>query len=258
MPRIIHINGGFLQSEGKPRAVCHCMAIVQQKHVILVDTGIGMEDVNDPERRIHPDVIKAAGFKFNAGDTIIQQLPRFEINPRDVRDIVLTHLDPDHVGGLSDFPHATVHLATEEWRAFQAGDPRYMQAQFAHRPEIKTYEPSSETVFGVEVRKVETEADIELYLLPLFGHTAGHCGVLVADGLKWVLNAGDAYYLREELFNSDHPVSVMARAVASNEAERVKSIEKLVRLSQDQTANIEVFGYHDEREFYRVLNSFKR
>lgn len=32
------------------------------------------------------------------------------MNVRDVRHIVLTHLDFDHAGGLDDFPEATVHM----------------------------------------------------------------------------------------------------------------------------------------------------
>ncbi|MCT9113339.1 MBL fold metallo-hydrolase [Streptomyces mirabilis] len=32
----------------------------------------------------------------------------------DVRHIVLTHFDADHIGGLSDFPHAQVHVTAAE------------------------------------------------------------------------------------------------------------------------------------------------
>jgi glyoxylase-like metal-dependent hydrolase (beta-lactamase superfamily II) len=35
-------------------------------------------------------------------------------SPRDVRHIVLTHLDFDHAGGLDDFPWAMVHLLRRE------------------------------------------------------------------------------------------------------------------------------------------------
>src|SRR5690606_14231483 len=37
--------------------------------------------------------------------------------PADVTDIVLTHLDFDHAGGLDDFPNATVHLRAIEQEA---------------------------------------------------------------------------------------------------------------------------------------------
>ncbi|HBH16463.1 MAG TPA: MBL fold metallo-hydrolase, partial [Leclercia adecarboxylata] len=32
----------------------------------------------------------------------------------DVRHIILTHLDFDHAGGLTDFPHARIHLMQQE------------------------------------------------------------------------------------------------------------------------------------------------
>jgi glyoxylase-like metal-dependent hydrolase (beta-lactamase superfamily II) len=31
-----------------------------------------------------------------------------------------------------------------------------------------------------------------MFLIPLFGHTSGHCGVAIEDGNDWVLQAGDA------------------------------------------------------------------
>ena len=44
----------------------------------------------------------------------MRQIQRLGFDPRDVRDIVLTHLDFDHAGGLCDFPEARVHLLGAE------------------------------------------------------------------------------------------------------------------------------------------------
>src|SRR6266542_36028 len=64
------------------RIVCHCLAIESDAGLELVDTGIGTAD--------------------------------------DVRHIVPTHLDPDHAGGLSDFPGAAVHVLAAEHAAAMA------------------------------------------------------------------------------------------------------------------------------------------
>ena len=42
------------------------------------------------------------------------------LDPRDVRHIVVTHLDLDHAGGLADFPDAKVHLHAREHAAAMA------------------------------------------------------------------------------------------------------------------------------------------
>jgi glyoxylase-like metal-dependent hydrolase (beta-lactamase superfamily II) len=53
--------------------------------------------------------------------------------------------------------------------------------------------------FGFDaVRAVPGTTD-EVLLVPLFGHTLGHCGVAVRTGDGWILHAGDAYFARDEI-----------------------------------------------------------
>ncbi|GLQ63907.1 hypothetical protein GCM10007867_27530 [Gluconobacter cerinus] len=47
-------------------------------------------------------------------ETAIRQVERLGFYPTDVRHILLTHFDIDHIGGLSDFPRAQVHLSAAE------------------------------------------------------------------------------------------------------------------------------------------------
>ena len=44
----------------------------------------------------------------------IHQVQALGLTAKSVTDIVLTHGDSDHVGGLADFPEAKVHLSIEE------------------------------------------------------------------------------------------------------------------------------------------------
>lgn len=88
-----------------------------------------------------------------------------------------------------------------------------------------------------------------MFLVPLFGHTHGHCGVAVGRGGRWVLHVGDAYYLRVELETDGHPVSELARIRADDDARRRASLTELRRLVRDHAAEVELFGYHDFIEF---------
>ena len=57
----------------------------------------------------------------------------------DVKQIVTTHLDPDHSGGLPDFPDAEVHVFGRELDAAMEprlrDRPRYLPAHWKHNPQ---------------------------------------------------------------------------------------------------------------------------
>jgi glyoxylase-like metal-dependent hydrolase (beta-lactamase superfamily II) len=92
-------------------------------------------------------------------------------------------------------------------------------------------------------------AGVDARLVPLFGHTHGHCGVAVRHGERWLLHVGDAYYLRAELSSDDHPVSALAAARADDDRLRRAHLAELRRLARDHGAEVELFGYHDFTEF---------
>jgi glyoxylase-like metal-dependent hydrolase (beta-lactamase superfamily II) len=166
-----------------------------------------------------------------------------------VSDIVLTHGDPDHTGGLADFPEAAVHVSAEELGRLDVGHWRYLPAHFVHRPRWRPHSASSRKWFGLEARPLDLGLASEVRLIPLFGHTLGHCGVAVGNGDRWLLHVGDAYYLRVELSTDEHPVSALAAARADDDARRRSSLAELRRLTTDHAAEIEMFGYHDFTEF---------
>lgn len=216
--------------------------------VVLVDTGIGMHDIDDPESRIGCDAIEAAGFKFLPDITAIRQLESRGIAASAVTDIVLTHCDSDHVGGLADFPEALVHVASEEKDNLDSGNPRYTPQQFSHGPNWRTYRANDCDTLGLPSRQVKTSAELDIRLVPLFGHTNGHCGVAIHDSSSWALHVGDAYYLRDELTNENHPIDELATLRADNNQLRLESLDQLRRLIRRTDVDLTYFGYHDITE----------
>jgi glyoxylase-like metal-dependent hydrolase (beta-lactamase superfamily II) len=229
--------------------ICHGLILEDRHGLALVDPGIGLLDVADPAGRLGREVIDLAGFQFDEADTAARKVEALGYKPTDVTDIVLTHADPDHAGGLADFPAARVHLSAEERANLDAPGWRYVARQFEHGPRWEIHGPSDFNWFGLEARPVGLGFGAEVFLIPLFGHTRGHCGVAIRQGDRWALHVGDAYYLRGELDSDDHPVGAVAALRADDDPARRRSIGLLRALLAEQADRIDHFGYHDPEEF---------
>ena len=137
------------------------------------------------------------GAALDPAETAIAQVRAAGYAAEDVKDIVLTHLDLDHAGGIGDFPSARVHVFADELAAARARASvkeknRYIEAQWAHGPQWVRHDDPGEEWFGFPA---VTALSDDVLLVPLPGHTRGHCGVAVrrADG-HWLLHAGDAFF----------------------------------------------------------------
>ncbi len=245
---MLHLCAGWLQVPPGPRASCHCLLVGSPGRYALIDTGIGLRDIADPEGRIGMQAITEAGFQFNAEDTAARLIQAHGIDLAEVTDLVLTHLDPDHAGGIADFPTAIVHVSAEEFTAAHSGDCRYRPCQWNHQPVWQAHKPSAERWFGFEARRIPCGLDVQVLLIPLFGHTLGHCGVAIGSQNGWVLHVGDAYYLRAELAEPEHPVGQLATLRAANNEQRLAALESIRALLRDHGPAVQVMGYHDTLE----------
>lgn len=248
MLSILHLDCGLLET-AHGRACCHCLALVEAGRVALVDAGIGLLDCRRPDDRLGRELIDAAGFRFDESRTAIRRLEERGFLPDQVEDVVLTHADPDHTGGLADFPHATVHVSSEERAALAAGEARYQASHFDHAPRWMEHAPTGDSWQGLPARRVTVCGGAQVFLVELFGHTAGHCGVAIPQGNDWLLHAGDAYYLRAELDDPAHPVGELAAIRAHDNTRRLASLDALRRLRADLGPSLRMTGYHDVAEW---------
>ena len=76
---------------------------------------------------------------------------------------------------------------------------RYRKAQIAAVKKWAAVEEEGETWFGFSaVRAIPGTRD-EVLLVPLPGHSRGHCGVAVRRADDWLLHCGDAYFHHSEV-----------------------------------------------------------
>ncbi len=248
MLRVHHLNCVEIESPGNGSAIGHCLLLEQDEQLVMIDVGIGLKDTEHPAERIGQELISIVGFRFSEERTAYRQIQQLGLDPAKVSDCVISHLDPDHIGGLADFPQAVVHVGFEEFEHFKSGHFRYLPHQLEHRPVIKTYEQADANWMGFEARSVSVLPGTSIYLIPLFGHTFGHCGVAIEHGSSIIFYTGDAYYLRAELDDPEHPVHELAESRADDNALRLESLEK-IRQFIATYPDIPVYGYHDISEW---------
>lgn len=247
---------GFSPLLGPARIVCHCLLIETDVGLVLVDTGFGMRDVAGPQRLNRLFRI-ANRIQLREEDTALRQLERLGYKAADVRHIILTHLDFDHAGGIEDFPQASVHVFGAELDAAQSPQSaldraRYRPMQWARDIVWQRYSLEGERWFGFYCVRELVGVPPEILLVPLSGHTSGHCGVAVRGPQGWLLHAGDAYFFRGEMDLDEYRCTPMLRlyqrlmAVANRT--RLGNLERLRELKRHHGRDIRLFCAHDARE----------
>ncbi|HWD02304.1 MAG TPA: MBL fold metallo-hydrolase [Amycolatopsis sp.] len=262
--RVHHLNTGTMAPVGgrlvdghpgllrRAKLVCHCLLLETSTGLVLVETGMGTPAVTDPVRWLGRWFVTVSQPVPRAEETALSQVRALGFDPADVRDIVLTHLDLDHAGGLVDFPHARVHVYAAELAAYHAGNRRYRRVQFAHGPQWTSYPDAGDDWFGFSaVRELTGVPGVAL--VPLAGHTPGHAGIAVHTDAGWLLNAGDAYFFHSEI---DSPAAIppglalFERLVQTLPEQRVANQQRLRELRR--STDVTIFAAHDRTDFERL------
>lgn len=243
---------------GHRHLVCHCLLVEVGDALVLVDTGLGRADLTDPRGRLGRGFMAMARPRLDERHTAIAQLRQRGLDPRAVRHIVVTHLDLDHIGGLSDFPEATVHVMRTEHEQAHAqatfhDRQRYRPVQWKHGVRWSLHDVDGETWQGLQAVRAVPGLPPEVLLVPTVGHSAGHAAVAVQGADGWLLHGGDAYFHRGEVDPSAPGCPPGLRwfqwLVAHDRKARLHNRERLRELAKD---GVRVFSAHDAEELRRL------
>lgn len=275
--RIHHFNcgthcpfGGMLfdgRSRGFHADICtHCVLLETANGLVLVDTGYGLQDVrkSGPRRlaRLWPALLNT---QLREEDTAIRQVEALGYCARDVRHIVLTHLDFDHAGGVEDFPEARIHVMAAERSAAEATRLNFIARQ-RYRPSMwdsvrdwRTYSGGGENWFGFETVRALDGLPPEILLVPLRGHTLGHAGVAIRVENGWLFNAGDSFMHHDELdaLTPRSPVGlkIYQSIMSSDRTARLANQDRLRALNRDYGSSITIFASHDTARLALLKNA---
>ncbi|WP_200308425.1 MBL fold metallo-hydrolase [Streptomyces adelaidensis] len=258
--KVHHLNcGTMLPPRGEP-VVCHVLLIeTEGGDLVLVDSGFGLDDIAAPGRRLGPSrrLIKPV---LAREETAARQVERLGFDRADVRHIVVTHFDSDHIGGLSDFPEAQVHVTAAELLGAVTSPSRserlrYRAVQWAHGPKFVEHGPGGEPWRGFAAAKELDAIAPGIVLVPLPGHTRGHTCVAVDTGTHWILHAGDAFFHRGALGDpapAPAVLRIMERLVAYDLKQVRANHARLAELHRRADPDLVIVNAHDPVLYERM------
>ena len=203
--RVHHLNCGNIAMPGLS-AVTHVLACEYQHGIVMIDVGIGQSDTRHPIRRLGVSG-RMMYSHLRRERSAALQLTDLGFSADDTAAIVATHLDFDHVGGCVDFPHSVPVLVAEDERtaAYTRSSMRErMRYREPHLAELSTriravhassFNPLPMGLLGLPLDDEET-----LWLLPLAGHTRGHCAVGIRTNDRWLIHAGDGFFSKASVY----------------------------------------------------------
>ncbi|MEM8551396.1 MAG: N-acyl homoserine lactonase family protein [Pseudomonadota bacterium] len=152
---------------------------------ILVDTGFGHKEAARRGRTID--------------QTPADCLRRMDVDPANIKDVVLTHLHFDHAGTMPDFPNATFHLQEEE---MVVATGKYMGiAEYTYPFSADVICDAVRAVYAGRVNFLNGDVELaqNITLHKVGGHSAGLQVVRVLTRRGWMVLASDAVPYYENL-----------------------------------------------------------
>lgn len=127
--------------------------------------------------------------------------------------------------------------------------PAVRAGAVGHGPHWNLYLAGGGEWFGFGgVRQVEgISADV--FLVPLYGHSRGHCGVAVKEGDRYLFHAGDAYFDHREIaLDGPKPpagIKLYQRLYQSDPRLRQRNQERLRTLQRHHGGSVDIICSHD-------------
>lgn len=181
------------------------------------------------------------------------QLEKRGIKTEDIKYIILSHLHPDHIGGLEFFPKAQIIVTKKCFEEYRKNSlcslifKELLPENFENS--LSIIENLSENKSFKYLKTYDLFSDESIFLTELDGHSSGQCCVYIES--KKLFIAADATW-RTEFLDTIDKMKLLPRLIQNNFSEYKKSISILKNIQND---GIRILVSHDKSSrVWKVLN----
>ncbi|HLH62972.1 MAG TPA: MBL fold metallo-hydrolase [Ktedonobacteraceae bacterium] len=209
-----------LMQGGQRRKIgCHSLVALlyhPQQGWLLWDTGYAPRILTATQRLPFLLYRYATPLRLRPELSVVAQLARWNLQPGDIRRVILSHFHADHIAGLRDFPQAEI-IASEAayediaWRhglrALQrAFIPALLPKDFDKR--VRLLSTFAGPVLPALGQAHDLFGDGSLLLMELPGHARGQMGLLAQTTRGQMLFAADGCWLRRSIRERRPPARI--------------------------------------------------
>lgn len=181
---------------------------------LLWDTGITDRLAALPEGQSNP----AVGMTWHRTQTLVAALAALSVKPADVRYVAVSHVHPDHVGNVEEFPDATLIIQKAE-RDYGLSLP------------LKPFNPDHKMELLEGDKDIFGDGSITIVATP--GHTPGHQSLLVhLPKTGYVVLSGDLAHFQANWDNRRVPGFNADKTLSA------ASMEKIARILEEKHAQL--------------------
>lgn len=182
-------------------------------------------------------------------DELKNQLGEIGVKPEDIKTIMLSHLHPDHIGGLRSFNKAGLIISKEAINAYEKNRirdlimRRFFPTDFKDRVNVISDKMMTTKILS-GLKGYDLFNDGSLILLKLDGHASGQLGALINHR---ILLAADSCW-GNDLIEASYHIKFPASLIQNNMKEYRKTLDNLKLLEKNGISLVFSHGTYDKKE----------
>lgn len=219
---------------------------------ILYDTGYS--------RKLLENKLKYFIYRFlnpiniNKEAMINYQLEKKGIELSKISYIILSHLHPDHIGGIEFFPEAKIILSEKSYREYKRNSYKslifkeLLPKDFENR--LIIFDPNIKNKKFKYLKTYDLFSDNSILLSEMNGHSLGQCCAYIEE--KNLFLAADSTW-RTDFIDEIEKMRFLPRLIQNNFKEYKKDIELLKKMRED---GLKIVVSHEQSsKVWRVLKN---